>query len=66
MRVYDATPMGQFQTSYGSFNQPGGAQPQEPVIDADELEQWYRMDSPERPEDPQNPSGDNGSTGGAR
>lgn len=59
VRVYDATPMGQFQTSYGSFNQPG-AQPQEQVIDADELEQWYRMDSPERPQDP----GD--STGGAR
>ena len=52
--------MGQFQTSYGSFNQPGDAQPQEPVIDADELEQWYRMDSPE---DPHNPGG---GKGGAR
>mgnify|MGYP002713824590 CR=1 FL=1 len=60
VRVYEATPMGQFQTSYGSFNQPGSEKPQEPVIDADELEQWYRMDSPERPQDP----GD--STGGAR
>ena len=52
--------MGQFQTSYGSFNQPGDAQQQEPVIDADELEQWYRMDSPEGPRDA------DGGTGGAR
>ena len=63
VRVYDATPMGQFQTSYGSFKQQGDAQPQEPVIDADELEQWYRMDSPERPQDP---DGGGGSAGGAR
>lgn len=61
LRVYEATPMGQFQTSYGSFTQPGGRQPgqQEPVIDADELEQWYRMDGPE------GPNGAN-STGGGR
>ena len=55
--------MGQFQTSYGSFKQQGDAQPQESVIDADELEQWYRMDSPERPQDP---DGGGGSAGGAR
>ena len=54
-RVYDATPMGQFQTSYGTFTQPGpdpaphsgDSQQQGPVIDADELEQWYRMDGPD-------------------
>ena len=57
VRVYNATPLGQFQTSYGSFTQSGtqpsaptGAdQRQEPVIDADELEQWYRMDGPDGP-----------------
>ncbi|WJY97560.1 FxsA family protein [Corynebacterium fournieri] len=65
VRVYEATPMGQFQTSYGSFTQPGGPQQSEaqqseaqqrPVIDAEELEKWYRMDGPE----------DQNGTGGAR
>jgi len=41
MRVYSSTPMAQRRTTYGSFT--GAGDPQ--VIDADELEQWYRADS---------------------
>lgn len=49
-RIYAATPMSQFTTSYGSFTNPQQrAHPEQnrsddTVIDADELEQWYRMD----------------------
>lgn len=50
--VYAATPLGQQTTSYGSFADParpaGGAgstsAERHEVIDAEELEQWYRMD----------------------
>ena len=43
MRVYSASPVSRQFTSYGTFRteQPGGGD----VIDADELEQWYRADS---------------------
>lgn len=56
MRVYNASPMSRTRANYGDF---GGfstsstdARPEDqehPVIDADELEAWYRMDSPKRP-----------------
>lgn len=63
-RVYNASPMARYTTSYGSFTgtaagegpstNPAG-QPREstehPVIDADELEKMYRLDSPNRPDD---------------
>lgn len=53
-RVYEASPLWQQRTSYGSFTNPNQApEPQQPrtdsaheVIDADELERWYRMDDP--------------------
>lgn len=58
VRVYNASPMSRTRTSYGSFGEPSkrGAKspatdPQHPVIDADELEQWYRMESPKRPDE---------------
>lgn len=52
-RLYEATPMSQFTTSYGSFTQPHQPAGQhEPgvsdtdadniVIDADEIEEWFR------------------------
>lgn len=66
-RVYSATPMGQFQTSYGSFTQPNGERKPEQdshdVIDADELEQWYRMDSAEGPDGPTGTDGTSGTSG---
>ena len=47
MQIYNASPMAQQRTSYGTFRQSGsGAQGGE-VIDADELERWYRMQGPE-------------------
>ncbi|WP_284698461.1 FxsA family protein [Corynebacterium aquatimens] len=64
VRMYEASPMSTLRTSYGSFTpeaQPGrvgragtthreSAEEHE-VIDADELERWYRMDGPgEHPE----------------
>lgn len=58
-RVYNASPMARRTTSYGHFGpaagaaagQPGGGADggaAHPVIDADELEEIYRMDSPQR------------------
>ena len=47
-RLYEATPMSQFTTSYGSFTNPNqpypqkGADADDVVIDADELEEWFR------------------------
>ena len=47
-RLYESTPMSQFTTSYGSFTNPNQAAPQtgedadNVVIDADELEEWFR------------------------
>ncbi|OFT68214.1 FxsA [Corynebacterium sp. HMSC05C01] len=47
-RLYEATPMSQFTTSYGSFTNPNQPSPQkgadadDVVIDADELEEWFR------------------------
>ena len=58
VRVYNASPMSRTRTSYGNFGEPGhfSGSPsrrdsQHPVIDADELEQWYRMESPKRPDE---------------
>lgn len=55
-QLFDASPIApkaQHRTSYGTFTpapgqpgQPGGTTTHE-VIDADELEQWYRMDGPD-------------------
>lgn len=41
MQVFNASPLAKRTTSYGTFTQPGE------VIDADELEELYRMESPE-------------------
>ena len=43
MQVFNASPLAKRTTSYGTFTQP--AQSHE-VIDAEELEEMYRMDSP--------------------
>lgn len=48
-QLFDASPMAQHRTSYGTFTPaPGEAsrRTSHEVIDADELEQWYRMDGP--------------------
>lgn len=44
MQVFNASPLAKRTTSYGTFTQSGGAQSHE-VIDAEELEEMYRMDS---------------------
>lgn len=49
MQIYNASPVGQQRASYGSFTAgaPSRGESRESsheVIDADELEQWYRMD----------------------
>lgn len=69
VRLYESSPMSQRRTSYGTFTQPGNtagepsgaaqreSQPDHEVIDADELERWYRLESNERPkpnDDPRN------------
>ncbi|MDY5784659.1 FxsA family protein [Corynebacterium sp.] len=43
MKVYTSSPMAQHRTSYGSFTQ--ASESSADVIDADELEKWYREDS---------------------
>lgn len=47
MQIYNASPMAQQRTSYGTFNQPRTGGQSGDVIDADELERWYRMQGPE-------------------
>lgn len=57
-RVYNASPMARRTTNYGHFgpagataSHPGGGAGDDsahPVIDADELEEMYRMESPQR------------------
>ncbi|MCP1387033.1 FxsA family protein [Corynebacterium sp. TA-R-1] len=50
MRAYEASPMSTMRTSYGTFTPEGqmraDAHEDHEVIDADELERWYRMDGP--------------------
>lgn len=41
MRVYESGPMSRYRTSYGSFAPENRAS--DKVIDAEELEKWYRM-----------------------
>lgn len=60
-RLYEASPLSQRRTSYGKFSQADDTagettstsmrdtQPDHEVIDAEELERWYRMESNERP-----------------
>ncbi len=45
MRVYSATPMAQQRTTYGTFTDAPQEGQDHTVIDADELEEWYRADS---------------------
>lgn len=55
LRVYNASPMSRYTTSYGRFapqatGEPTpGREPEHPVIDADELERWYRMSGGDEP-----------------
>ena len=68
VRVFNSSPMARTRTSYGDFGrqQPGQGNPatpgaatteptgtDHPVIDADELEKWFRMDGPEGPNSPE-------------
>ena len=60
-RVYESSPLAQYRTSYGSFV---GDTPQEEtheVIDAEELERWYRMDGNDGTDGPDGTSGQRGS-----
>lgn len=41
MRVYESAPMSRYRTSYGTFTPEKDASHE--VIDAEELEKWYRM-----------------------
>lgn len=58
VRVFNSSPLAHRTTSYGHFGTaaaaPEGARgtndPAHPVIDAEELEEMFRMDSPKRPD----------------
>lgn len=45
MRAYQASPVARMRTNYGSFTQPAQPGQSNEVIDADELERMYRMES---------------------
>ena len=45
VRVYNASPLSQFQTSYGNFGGPAAPEQSHEVIDADELEEMFRKEA---------------------
>lgn len=47
VRVFERSPLGQTRTSYGTFTEAEERGSSHEVIDADELERWYRMDGGE-------------------
>ena len=53
MRVYQSAPMSRYRTTYGTFAPESPESSEGPeVIDADELEEWFRMQHPDERHDP--------------